>query len=509
MIRQTRLAPQTSISAEELESGLKWLVRNGVTGKMMDTLAVGAFLTAFALQLGASYLFIGILASIPHLGNVGQVIGVWLIERMRRRKAICVGLGFVVRPMLAIVAAAALIPQTSLALGLVMAALVVRYLFGSVILCSWNSWVRDLVPEDQRASFLARRLRGMTFFAMLASLAAAAFIDAWQRFDLGPQQYAYSVTFMLAFAFGVYNTYALSHVPEPRMPEPEGRTNLWALYRTPFRDENFRRLILFLGSWNFAINLAAPFFTVHMLKRLELDLFWVILFAVISQLANVAVIRTWGQIAQRFSNKSVLAVCAPLFLVCIFAWIFTTSPNRYELTIPLLVLIHILTGISSAGVGLASSNLAMKLAPAGQATAYLSTNSIVNSVAAGLAPVLGGLLADLVVNQRFFVTLNWEVSDELVYALETLRLQQWDFFFAIATLLGLYSIHRLTMVVEEGEVSERAVLGELLQSAKGGLRTLSSIAGLQQLTEYTADLEERRDRRDPDGGSPPGRPPSP
>lgn len=506
MFLESRLAPQDSITAAELEDGLKWLVRNGVAGKMMDTLAVGAFLTAFALQLGASYLFIGVLASIPHLGNIGQVIGVYLIERVRRRKAICVGLGFLVRPMLAVVAAAALIPQTSVALGLVMAALIVRYLFGSVILCSWNSWIRDLVPEDQRADFLARRLRGMTFFAMLASLAAAGFVDAWQRFDLGPKQYGYSVTFLLAFAFGVYNTYALSHVPEPRMPAPEERPKLWDIYRTPFRDENFRRLILFLGSWNFAINLAAPFFTVHMLKRLELDLLWVILFAVISQLANVAVVRTWGRIAQRFSNKSVLAVCAPLFVVCIFGWIFTTAPNRYELTIPLLVLIHILTGISSAGVSLASSNLAMKLAPAGEATAYLSTNSIVNSVSAGLAPVLGGLLADLVVNQRFSVTLNWASSD-IVYAFETLRLEQWDFFFAIATLLGLYSIHRLTMVVEEGEASERAVLEELLHSAKGGLRTLSSIAGLQHLTEFPSGLEDRRgDRRRPDDPESPAPP---
>ena len=51
---QTGFAPQDSVSTEELDDGLKWLVRSGVAGKMMDTLAVGALLTAFALQLGAS-----------------------------------------------------------------------------------------------------------------------------------------------------------------------------------------------------------------------------------------------------------------------------------------------------------------------------------------------------------------------------------------------------------------------------------------------------------------------
>ena len=37
-----------------------------------------------------------------------------------------------------------------------------------------------------------------------------------------------------------------------------------SLLTTPLRDSNFRHLVLFLSSWNFAVNLAAPFFTVYM-----------------------------------------------------------------------------------------------------------------------------------------------------------------------------------------------------------------------------------------------------
>jgi hypothetical protein len=46
---------------------IKWINRNGVGIQVMETLAVGAFLTAFALELGASNLVIGMLAAIPHL----------------------------------------------------------------------------------------------------------------------------------------------------------------------------------------------------------------------------------------------------------------------------------------------------------------------------------------------------------------------------------------------------------------------------------------------------------
>src|SRR3989338_5254001 len=93
-----RYAPQDSISPDELESGLKWLQRNAVLGKIMNTLTVGAFLTAFALEIGASNAVIGVLAAVPQLGNVGQLLGVYLIERLRVRRAVCIGFGMMVRP---------------------------------------------------------------------------------------------------------------------------------------------------------------------------------------------------------------------------------------------------------------------------------------------------------------------------------------------------------------------------------------------------------------------------
>ncbi|MEL0020948.1 MAG: hypothetical protein VW709_13825 [Rickettsiales bacterium] len=49
----SKFDPQDAVSAAELERGQRWLLRSGIAGKVMDTLAVGAFMTAFALELGA------------------------------------------------------------------------------------------------------------------------------------------------------------------------------------------------------------------------------------------------------------------------------------------------------------------------------------------------------------------------------------------------------------------------------------------------------------------------
>ncbi|MFH1904527.1 MAG: MFS transporter [bacterium] len=241
--------------------------------------------------------------------------------------------------------------------------------------------------------------------------------------------------------------------------------------------------LCFWAPWSFAINLAAPFFTVYMLKRLQLGMSFIIALSILSQIMYLTFIRIWGTFSDRFSNKSVLLVSGPLFMLCILAWTFTTLPEKYVLTIPLLVTIHIFTGISTAGVNLAVGNIGLKLAPKGQATAYLAANSFVNSLAAGTAPILGGKFADFFAGCELSWTLKWtSTGRELV--IPTLSLQQWDFFFFLAFLVGLYSIHRLAMVKEIGEVKEDIVVHELVAEVKRGMRNLSTVGGLRYMTQF-------------------------
>jgi MFS family permease len=255
------------------------------------------------------------------------------------------------------------------------------------------------------------------------------------------------------------------------------------LLAQPFKDENFRKLIAFMCSWNFAVNLAGPFFMVYMLKRLGLSMSFIIGFSIVSQVLNFAFLRIWGKFTDSFSNKSVLAICGPLFILSILAWTFTTMPEKYFLTIPLLIIIHAVMGLSSAGVSLASGNISLKLAPEGQATAYLATNTIVNSVAAGIAPILGGKFADFFSGRQLAWTLKY-TSPTGEFSLPTLDLQQWDFFFALAFIIGLYSLHRLAMVKEAGEVEEKVVVSELFSEVRGQVRTLSSVEGLRQMVSF-------------------------
>ena len=475
--------PEEALSGEEIQSGLDYVIRDGIASQAMGILTGGVFLVAFAIKLGASNLVIGLLAAIGPLAQLLQLPSIFLVEKIRNRRAIVVASAGLSRLCWLPIALIPFFFSEQIGLAILLGAMVAASAFGAVSGCSWNSWMRDLIPQNTLGSFFSKRMRIATAVGIGLSLLAAVYLDLWKKLLADYEIYGYSILFLLGFGAGALGVYFLARTPEKRMPISEQKTEILKLLAQPFKDENFRKLIAFMCSWNFAVNLAGPFFMVYMLKRLGLSMSFIIALSIISQILNFAFLKIWGKYTDSFSNKSVLAICGPLFILSILAWTFTTMPEKYFLTIPLLVVIHIVMGLSSAGVSLASGNIGLKLAPEGQATAYLATNTIVNSIAAGIAPILGGHFADFFVNRQLEWTLKY-TGPGREFTLPTLNLQQWDFFFALAFLIGLYSLHRLAMIKEEGEVEEKVVVNELFAEVSGQVRTLSSVEGLRQMVSF-------------------------
>ncbi len=81
-----------------MTESIPWIMRNGVGIQIMETLAVGAFLTAFAVQLGASNFTIGLLAAVPHLSQLAQIPALAVVERYRNRSRIYFVSGLIARP---------------------------------------------------------------------------------------------------------------------------------------------------------------------------------------------------------------------------------------------------------------------------------------------------------------------------------------------------------------------------------------------------------------------------
>ena len=123
------------------------------------------------------------------------------------------------------------------------------------------------------------------------------------------------------------------------------------------------------------------------------------------------------------------------------------------------------------------------MAPKEGATAYLTVNNLVNSLAAGIGPVLGGIFADFFTGRELSLILSWK-SPSRELGISALNFQHWDFFFGLAFLIGIYSLRQLTKVKEVGEAGKDVVVRELITMARRPMRSLSTIAGLRQLNIF-------------------------
>lgn len=486
--------PIDDAEARELDRATAFLMVDGAAATAVVAVTSGIVLAAFALYLGASNSVIGLLAALPFLTQLVQAPAVPLIEKLRRRRVIAVTGAFLARLALPVLAFIALVPDSAWALpGLVILQLALGGL-GAVSSCAWNSWIRDLIPEDRLGRFTARRTTLATGVTLATTVIAGVALDRVPRDDRG---LVFAVFYASAFVIGLVSVYALARTPEPPMPPPAPGANLMRLLRAPLRDENFRRLILFLAAWQFAVNFASPFFTVYFVSQLRYTVSFVITLSVISQVANILVLGSWGRLSDRFANKSVLAVAAPAYILCIAATALTSQFDDRTQAGAYLVALHVVMGMAAAGVGLATVNIALKLAPRGGATAYIAANTLISSLAAGIAPILGGLFADFFARRELSLLLRWSQPGEDLDVIDW-AFNNWDFYFLIAALLGLYALHRLSFVREEGEIEHAEMVSQMLLEARRVVTNLSPVAGLRLMQTFPAGrlMERRRRRRD-------------
>jgi MFS family permease len=479
-----RLDPQPHVSEEGYARGLRLLVVEAAFSGGAIALTTGVILTAFALHLGASNVMVGVLASAPFLAQLLQLPAILLVERLRQRKRIAVLTSIAGRLMLGVMAATAFFTGMT-PLLIFLAAQFTLCGLGAVGTCAWNAWLRDLAPENRLGQIFARRTVWLTAINLALGLAAALALDLTA--ERSPQR---SIVFAVMFAAGcitgLISARIVTAMPEPLMPPPGGPVRLGELLSQPLRDLNFSRLLVFVASWQFAVNLATPFFTVFIVRQLHFNVSFVMVLSVVSQIANILALRSWGTLSDRFANKSVLAVSAPVYILSIVAMIGASQIGDRALMKLWLIVLHLFMGASVAGVTLASTNIALKLSPRGSATAYVAASATVTAVAAGLAPIAGGLLADFFASRRLELLLRWS-NPQQMFSLP-LVLTSWDFYFLIAGLIGIYAMHRLTLVSEQGEIEPREMMSEMLSETRRSIRNISTVAGLRAATAVPVSL---------------------
>ncbi|MDP3299578.1 MAG: hypothetical protein Q8M38_05700, partial [Phenylobacterium sp.] len=161
----------------DLDRATALMMVDSAAATAVTAVTSGIVLAAFALYLGASNAVIGLLAALPFLTQLIQAPAVPLVEKLRRRRLIASTAAFCARLTLPVMVAIALLPHNAWSLTALVAAQVVIGSLGAVTSCAWNSWVRDLIPEERLGSFTARRTVIATGVTLSVTIMAGVALD--------------------------------------------------------------------------------------------------------------------------------------------------------------------------------------------------------------------------------------------------------------------------------------------------------------------------------------------
>jgi MFS family permease len=386
-------APPAALTPRGL-AGLRWFWLDGLFTTVSDNLYLG-FVTLYALALGASTSQLGLLAAVQNLlGAVSLFPGARLAGRQRHRKPLVNWtVGGLARLALLALAFVPWLGGTPLAaIWLVIGVNGVRSFMSNFGNPAWTALVADLVPAALRARYFGNRNLMMGLAALGAAPLAGWLIKTVNGAG-GLPFLGYQAVFAVAFLTGLAATVCFQRIPEPHARpraatpvEGEGGDGPWAALR---QQPAFLGLVLSGFVWNLALQVAAPFFNVYLVRHLGAGAGTVGLLAGVSTLAGLVGSGLFGRVMDRAGALRTQQLTGVLIPVIPTAWIWVTATWQVGI-------LEAYAGLVWAGYNLANFNLLLELTPeAGRPRAVaLYQTAVFASAVAG--PLLGGWLADRV-----------------------------------------------------------------------------------------------------------------
>ncbi len=262
-----------------------------------------SYLSAFALFLHATPFQLSLLACVPPLvGTAIQFLSLKIIDRMQSRKPIVlIGAIAQAASWAPILLLPLFIPSYGAA-ALIMA-VTLYWAFGDLTLPAWQSLITDLVPEDKRGRYFARRgtLASLAAFVALGIAGLVLHVTAIGNLPL--------LGFAMVFGWAGFAR-ALSIIYLCRLPEADNGE--WTTSRGivsvcgQSRGKIFNRFVGFSSGSYMAVGLVGPFFVVYLFQELHWSFLQYGLWLAAPVVAQVLSLGHWGKLADQHGNKKVL-----------------------------------------------------------------------------------------------------------------------------------------------------------------------------------------------------------
>ncbi|MBI4758280.1 MAG: MFS transporter [Chloroflexi bacterium] len=351
-----------------------------------------AFLSIFALRLGASNNLVGMLTAIPALINIVWLVpAARIIERQRHKMPVIILSGFLHRFAFLLIA---LMPffVSAYRAQMVVALVALSTFPAAMANVAFTSMMADVVPLAKRARIVSVRniLVGIT--STTATLLGGKFLD----YVVLPLNY--QILFTVGFLSSLLSLYYVARIKVTDAP-PAGLP-LAGVRRTPLeRLRSFwgmlwsrRPFVRFSVSsfvWYFGLFLPIPLYSIYWVRTLHATDGWIGLIAMVNSATSVLAYPFWGRLASRRGNR-------PVLLLSTLGLITYPVLTAFSPSVEPLVFVAVLGGIFGAGLNLSLFNTMLEVCPDQRRPSYIAAYTTVINVATFLAPLLGTALIDVI-----------------------------------------------------------------------------------------------------------------
>lgn len=374
----------SKFTEKEIKKSLFLITAAVIFGRVFYVTINGAPFTGFLRELGANDLLYSIIAATPYLGGVLQIFASYALEKTGKRKLMFLISAYVHRLIwIPIVLIPILVSKEDkeLALIIITALIIIYSIANSVVNISYNSWMGDIVPANQKGSFFGKRTAISAVTGIIAGVAFGKYLDNISTLI------GFAIVFTIAGIFGALDASCFIGVKEPTMTPAEKNSSFISMLIKPFKDKNYLKLIIFISFWNFGFNFAIPFLNIYMIEQLKIDYFTISIFQqFLAGITTVFFINKIGLLSDKYGTKPLLRICCYFVCVLPLLWCIAT-PSSYIVVMSISFLIF---GLFSQGIMILSNNFSIWLAPEENRSMFLANYSIITTTSSGISYVCAG-----------------------------------------------------------------------------------------------------------------------
>ena len=387
----------------EIDRTVKISTLEGMVWQAYATIAApgSVFLTKFAVMLGATPLQFGMLSAIGQLSQVFQPLGVAMTRKTTSRKRVVVGTLAAGRALVFLYGFLPFLLPPQAAMWAFLPLFLVATSLQAVGANAWIGWISDIIPLEIRGQFFARRSQYMMPVGLVAGYVFSIFVDMFDPELNGIAQWlvsavgdaalfasdhlphAFVIMMCVAAVFGLASVRTL--MLQPERSKPVETESFRAILAEPFRDKNFRKLLVYGAWWMLVVGIGGPFWSPFMIEGLNMPLINIQIYGTIQSLAALISLRPWGLLIDRFGNKTAMRIAIVMGGINPIIWIFATPESHWFIYGEAAT-----SGVMWAGAGIVATNFVLAVAPDSKRQIYSGVFGAFSGVAMMVTLLLSG-----------------------------------------------------------------------------------------------------------------------